>query len=37
MAYGVQVMADSSGVLPDFEIEALVASGAIRSSLALEP
>ncbi|MFN7164923.1 MAG: 2'-deoxycytidine 5'-triphosphate deaminase domain-containing protein, partial [Hyphomonas sp.] len=30
-------MADSAGVLPDFEIEALVASGAIRSTLALEP
>jgi dCTP deaminase len=37
MTYGVQVMADSAGVLPDFEIEALVASGAIRSTLALEP
>jgi dCTP deaminase len=30
-------MADNSGVLPDFEIEALVASGAIRSTLELEP
>ncbi len=37
MTHGVQVMADVSGVLPDFEIEALVASGAIRSTLALEP
>ena len=37
MTCGVQVMADSAGVLPDFEIEALVASGAIRSTLALEP
>ncbi len=37
MTHGVQVMADSAGVLPDFEIEALVASGAIRSTLALEP
>jgi dCTP deaminase len=30
-------MADYSGVLPDFEIEALVASGAIRSALEPEP
>ncbi|WP_291203443.1 2'-deoxycytidine 5'-triphosphate deaminase [Hyphomonas sp.] len=30
-------MADTSGVLPDFEIEALVASGAIRSALEPEP
>jgi len=36
MTHGVQVMADVSGVLPDFEIEALVASGAIRSTLELE-
>jgi dCTP deaminase len=37
MTHGVQVMADTSGVLPDFEIEALVASGAIRSALEPEP
>lgn len=37
MTYGVQVMTDSAGVLPDFEIEALVAADAIRSTLALEP
>ena len=37
MTHGVQVMADNSGVLPDFEIEALVASGAIRSALEPEP
>jgi dCTP deaminase len=37
MTHGVQVMADISGVLPDFEIEALVASGAIRSALPPEP
>jgi dCTP deaminase len=37
MTHGVQVMADISGVLPDFEIEALVASGAIRSALEPEP
>jgi len=34
---GVQAMADMSGVLPDFEIEMLVAGGSIRSTLALEP
>lgn len=37
MTHGVQVMADISGVLPDFEIEALVAGGAIRSLLPPEP
>lgn len=37
MTYGVQVMLDVAGVLPDFEIEALEAAGAIRSTLALEP
>lgn len=37
MTHGVQVMAENSGVLPDFEIEALVAGGAIRSLLAPEP
>ncbi|WP_353257797.1 2'-deoxycytidine 5'-triphosphate deaminase [Hyphomonas sp.] len=36
MTCGVQVMADVAGVLPDFEIEALAAAGAIRSTLALE-
>ena len=36
MANGVQVMADLAGVLPDFEIVALAANGAIRSTLALE-
>lgn len=35
--YGVQVMAEVSGVIPDFEIEALVADGAIRTTEPLEP
>lgn len=37
MTHGVQVMAENSGVLPDFEIEALVAGGAIRSNDPPEP
>lgn len=37
MTHEVQDMADVSGVLPDFEIEALEAAGGIRSTFALEP
>jgi dCTP deaminase len=37
MTHGVQVMTTAAGVLPDFEIEALFAADAVRSTQALEP
>ncbi len=37
VADGVQVMAETAGVLPDFEIEALLESGSIRCDLPPEP
>jgi dCTP deaminase len=37
MTDGVQVMTDRAGVLPDIEIEALMATGGIRTAAPLEP